>query len=366
MWVKLGSSFTLFKEAKIGYTGIIFSVIVVASLYVWASSFVSLLARRNEFAVMAAVGWRPSQISRLLVMESALLGGFVAFVSWTIIGFVYLTEGVAVSPWRFLATGIIAFVIYIIGAIVPALMARNISPYLAMQTGEISISKKRLLRTRGIMSMSANHFLGKWKRNWLSIITIALPTSLLALFIYVGFRLKGVMYTTWLGQYVALEVGPIQYIAMIIALVIAVLTTFEITWQNVAERGEEIAILKSVGWKNGAVRKLIWSEGLFTGIYAAILSLLLAFGAMWILYGEIPIDDLNTILVTGLVPIVVGILGTIIPAEKAARMIPVQGLGGQFVNDESSEKWMRKLIVSILVVLLLMVIYTVFRFILSI
>ncbi|MEZ7171175.1 FtsX-like permease family protein [Sporosarcina sp. OR05] len=366
MWVKLGSSFTLFKEAKIGYTGIIFSVIVVASLYVWASSFVSLLARRNEFAVMAAVGWRPSQISRLLVVESALLGVFVAAVSWTIIGFVYLTEDVSVSPLRFLATGIIAFIIYIIGAVVPALMARNISPYLAMQTGEISISKKRLLHTRGILSMSANHFLGKWKRSWLSIITIALPTSLLALFIYVGFRLKGVMYTTWLGQYVALEVGPIQYIAIIIALVIAVLTTFEITWQNVAERGKEIAILKSVGWKNGTIRKLIWSEGLFTGICAAVLSLLLAFGAMWIFYGEIPFDDFGMIVVTALVPIIVGVLGTVIPAEKAARLVPMQGLVGQFGNEVSEEKWMRKFIITVFAVLLLFVIYTAARFILSI
>ena len=366
MWVKLGSSFTLFKEAKIGYTSIILSVIVVASLYVWASSFVSLLARRNEFAVLAAVGWRPEQISRLIFVESALLGGFVAIVSWTIIGFVYLTEGVAVSPIRFMATGIIAFVIYMLGAIVPAHLARNISPYLAMRTGEVSTSKKRLLRTRGIFSMSANHFIGKWKRSWLSILTIALPTGLLALFIYVGFRLKGVMYTTWLGQYVALEVGPIQYIAMIIALVIAVLTTFEITWQNVAERGREIAILKSVGWKNNSIRRLVWSEGLFTGICAALLGLLLAFGAMWTLYGEIPVDDISYIFVTGLIPIVVGILGTIIPAERAARMIPVQGVGGQFSNDTSTEKWMRNLIILIIVILLLLVIYTLFRFFLSV
>ena len=73
-WIKLGSSITIFKEAKVGYSILIFCVVAVAITYVWAMSLVSLLTRRKEFAILLAVGWRPGQLSKLLFVEATILG----------------------------------------------------------------------------------------------------------------------------------------------------------------------------------------------------------------------------------------------------------------------------------------------------
>src|SRR5699024_2931005 len=239
------------------------------------------------------------------------------------------TEGAPAEPLRILLTGLFGFLIYILGAIVPAYSARKITPYEAIQTGEISKASNRFIRTRGLLSMAFNHFIGKWKRSILSIATIALPTSLLAVFLFITFRMKGTMYLSLLGEYVALEVGPVHYIATIVALVIAILTTAEIMWQNVAERQEEIALLKAVGWKNRSVRLIIGLEGLISGIVAAVIGLALAFLIQWAMYGEITVEGLKFVLATGIVPIIVGILGTILPAERAVRISPVHGMRGK-------------------------------------
>lgn len=138
------------------------------------------------------------------------------------------------------------------------------------------------------------------------------------------------MFTTWLGEYAALEVGPVHYTAVIVALVIAILTTAEIMWQNIAERQEEIALLKAVGWKNIHVRLLIWLEGLFSGIFAALIGLSLAFLIMSALYQELPTEQLPFILGTAGIPLIVGVLGTLLPAERAVRISPVQGMGGRY------------------------------------
>jgi len=276
-----------------------------------------------------AVGWRPGQLSRLLFTESVILGALVAIISWLILGGMTFTEGAPAEPLRILLTGLFGFLIYILGAIVPAYSARKITPYEAMQTGEISKASNRFIRTRGLLSMAFNHFIGKWKRSILSIATIALPTSLLAVFLFITFRMKGTMYLSLLGEYVALEVGPVHYIATIVALVIAILTTAEIMWQNVAERQEEIALLKAVGWKNRSVRLIIWLEGLISGIVAAVIGLALAFLIQWAMYGEITVEGLKFVLATGIVPIIVGILGTILPAERAVRISPVHGMRGK-------------------------------------
>ncbi|SHG06429.1 ABC transporter permease [Ornithinibacillus halophilus] len=345
-WVNIGSAISIFREAKIGFTGVVFSVIAVAIVYVWATGLVSMLARRKEFAVLLSIGWRPGQLSKMLLYEAMILGAFVALLSWTMLSFVYVSTGGTIDLARFFLTGFFGFAIYVLGAIIPAGLIQKIEPYEAMRTGEISKSSKRILKTKGLVSMAFNHFIGKWRRSILSVVSIALPTGLLGIFLYISLRLKGIMYTTWLGQYVALEVGPVQYAAIIVALVIAILTTAEIMWQNITERQEEIALLKSIGWKNHVVRWLILLEGVFSGIFAAVIGVALAFVMMVVLYGQLPTEDILFVLATGLIPIIIGTIGAIFPAEKAVRIQPIEGMGGSYSNRKLSEKRLKWAVVA--------------------
>ncbi|MBP3039144.1 FtsX-like permease family protein [Bacillaceae bacterium Marseille-Q3522] len=337
-WVKIGSSIAIFRETSVGFAGVIASVMAVAVVYVWATSLVSLYARRKEFAVLLAVGWRPGQLTKLLFLESAMLGLFIAMISWLILGIVYAAGDTAISPARFLLTGIFGFVVYVLGAVIPAYLVRKISPYETMRTGEVSKGSKRVMPTRGLCSLAFHHLIGKWRRSLLSIVAISLPAALLAFFLYITLRLRGVMFTTWLGQYVALEVGPVHYAAMAVALLIAVLTTAEIMWQNIAERREEIALLKAVGWQNKHVRLVVLIEGMLSGFFAAVLGLVLAIAMMWAMYRQFPTKELWFLLATGLIPVIVGFIGAILPAERAVKILPTQGMAGSYSNRKAIEK----------------------------
>jgi ABC-type antimicrobial peptide transport system permease subunit len=326
-WVKLGSTTTIFDETKVGFSGVAASVIATAIVYVFASNIVSLLARRKEFAVLLAIGWRPVQLSKLITYESVLLGIFASLMAWVMLFTVHFTHGSDISTIHVLLIGIFGLSIYGLGAIIPAFLAGRIAPYEAMNTGEISQSSRRLGKTRGVMTMSLNYLFGKFKRNLLSIIAIALPTSLLSFFIFITFRLKGVMYTTWLGQYTAMEVGLEHYIAMGVALLISILTTAEIMWQNVSERKPELALLKAIGWRNGMIRRLIITEGILTGVLAGLLGIFITLGMIWGMYREFPYEHIGFILATGIVPVIAGLLGSIPPAENAVHISPSYGVG---------------------------------------
>ncbi|WP_062351830.1 ABC transporter permease [Bacillus kwashiorkori] len=328
-WIKIGSSIALLQETQVGFGGLVISVIIVALLYVSATSLVSLLARRKEFAVLLAIGWRPKQISKLLLMESMLLGFLAMLISWAILSYIHIVNKQNIHFFEVLIVGFIAFIIYFIGAIVPAILVRNISPHETMRKGEISKLGRRFVRTRSVISMAFNHFLGKWRRGLLSVITIALPTSLLAIFLYITFRMQGVMFTTRLGQYVALEVGPVHYTAIGVALVMAILTTAQILWQNIVEREQEISLLKALGWKNSSVRSLIWTEGMITGIFSAAVSVTISYVILQSgVFGEIPMEEMRYVFATGIIPIIISLLGTILPGEKAVKIAPIAGLNG--------------------------------------
>lgn len=340
-WVNIGSAYTIYHETQVGFSGIIASVMAVAIVYVLASGLVTLYARRKEFAVLLAIGWRPNQITKLLFLESTILGSFVAIVAWLILGWVLLMKGAETSILRFVLAGLFGLVIYWLGAIGPAYLSSRISPYEAMRTGEISTTAHRFIKSTGSISMSFNHFLGKWKRSILSIVAMALPTALLSLFLFITFKLKGVMYTSWLGEFVAMQVGTSHYIAMGVAFAIAILTTAEIMWQNISERIPEIALLKAVGWQNFSIRMLIYREGLLNGIIVGILGLALSFLIMWGMYKQFPTEQIWFFLATGLIPVFAGLLGVMIPAERAVHIQPAQGVLNSLSNKRRTEIWFK-------------------------
>lgn len=360
-WVNIGSSISIFRETKVGFSAVLFSVMAVAVVYVWSSGIVNLLARRKEFAVLLSIGWRPSQLSRLLFIESCIIGIFVSLISWVMLSIIYLSSGTTISLTRFLWTGLFGLIVYVLGAVVPILLTRNISPYEAMRNGEISSKGKRLLQAKGINRMAFNHFIGKWKRSLLSVISIALPTALLGVFLYITIRLKGIMYTSLLGEYIALEIGPAHYAAIIISLIIAILTTAEILWQNISERYEELSLLQAIGWRRNSIRRLILAEGIFNGLIAGIIGLCCAFFVLRGLYGEFPNEDIGIILATGLVPVIIGLIGSVYPAERAVRIIPNQGFSSNVTNKKSVEKSIKLVLISTSILLVGTFLYTMIK-----
>ncbi|MCA1055364.1 hypothetical protein LCM10_10240 [Rossellomorea aquimaris] len=337
-WIKIGSSMTIFKEAKLGISGVVGSVVAVAIVYVFSSNLIMMYGRKKEFAVFLSLGWRPGQLSKLLLLEAAVLGLTVSLISWMILGWFMYTSPVETSGLRVFLIGLLGLLIYLLGALIPAVLVRKIEPYETMKSGEISNRQRRVVKSHNVVGMALNGLLSKWKRTGLSVFSMGLPSGMLLFFLFITFRLKGVMFTTWLGEYVAMEVSTMHYVAMGIALLIAILTTAEIIWQNVSERQPEIAVLKALGWRNQTIRGLVMMEGAISGLFAGVLGLFCAFLLIWSMYGELPYEQIWLYVLTMLIPMVTGTLASILPAQKAARITPYQGLNGGVQNSKKTEK----------------------------
>ncbi len=336
-WIKLGSSIAIFQEAKVGMSGIIASVIAVALVYVFSSNIILLYARKKEFAILLSLGWRPRQLSKLLFLEATLLGTLVVLIAWTILGSFWVTTDNPIAIGRILLIGLAGLLIYWGGTLVPMTLIRRIKPYESIRSGEVS-KGRRFVRARSALGMSINQLVTYWQRTLLSVVAIALPTSLFIFFLFITFRLKGVLYATWLGEYVALEVGTMHYVAMGVALLIAILTTTEIMWQNVNERKSQLAVLKATGWQDGQVRLLVLSEGMMTGLCAGVIGLLTALGMIGFVYGQFPVQELGFLSIMLLIPVITGLLGALLPAERAVRITPNAALGSIVENTQATER----------------------------
>ena len=106
------------------------------------------------------------------------------------------------------------------------------------------------------------------------------------------------------------------------ALIIGALTTAEMMWQNIVEREGEIALFKSIGWKDKTVTRSIIMEGAFVGLLAGIVGLVLSISYIGLMYKVFPWDSLTILSLTICLPVLVGILGACFPAVKALRTNP--------------------------------------------
>ena len=205
-------------------------------------------------------------------------------------------------------------------------MAGKLEPHKALQSGEVTQRAIRFFRSQHTLGLSLNHFFGKIKRNLFSVVSMAVPSALLGVLLFITFHLKGVLYTSWLGQFIATKIGATHYITMILALIIAVVTATEIIWQNISDRKEEISLYKALGWKNRNVMRVVLMEGVLTGVFAGLFSVVLSMLSTWLLFQELRTDFLIYLLAVGAIPVVMGIVAAVVPALYAVSVSPMGGL----------------------------------------
>lgn len=360
-WIKLGTKFVIVKEMRIGFSGMLLLVNLMAVLYVAATNLVSFLVRKQYFALMLSTGWQPTHIIRLIALENIIIGGFVAFLIWSSQGCLVFFGQSELSLTRFTVTGLAGFAIYGLGGMPVLLLVRRISPMEAIRSGEMSVKVRRIAKVHGVFHVALSHFAGKIKRNTLSVLSIAMPTTLLMFFLFVTVQLKGVFYSSWFGQYAVGEIGSTHYWAVGICLLIALFTTAEIIWQNVSERKQEIALLQALGWRSHAIRRLVLMEGFLTGCLAGVVAEIAGLFIITAFYRDFPVHDLWYLGPMAAVPILTGTLGSWLPAEKAVRLSVKKGLAGSYSARKKTEKRMKGALIAIAGTAVLLAVISVFH-----
>lgn len=322
-WIHVGAAITIFRETSLGYSSVLLAVLLIGAMYVLATTYVSYLTRKREYSILLALGWKTSMLRRMIITESVF---FVMIIIITAV----IVEGMLVAngqTFNVMKIGLIsatAVVIYCLGILLPLIQVGRIQAYQGIRNGEINRRSKRIMSNNFIGGFVVNHIIQRPGRNVLSILAIAIPSTLLSFYLFVTIRLDGILFTSYLGEFVAVEINQSHYFIISAALLVGALTTAEMLWQNVMERQDELALFKSVGWKNGTVGSTIILEGAIIGLLAGLLGVILSMSYIGFMYDIFPWDSLTVLLLTIIVPILIGVIGALIPTVKALRTLPYQ------------------------------------------
>ncbi len=121
-----------------------------------------------------------------------------------------------------------------------------------------------------------------------------------------------------------------------ISLVVASIGIMNTMLTSVMERTHEIGIMKAIGARNIDVMAIFIMEGILISIFGGLIGVILGFiGAQG--FGNmsggfmqgvplVPIINVSTIIIAITVAMLVGVLSSLYPARKAAKMSPIEAV----------------------------------------
>lgn len=125
----------------------------------------------------------------------------------------------------------------------------------------------------------------------------------------------------------------VAWLTSTIALMIGTIGMINTMLTAVFERTRELAILRAIGWRKGRVMKLILWESIVLGLAGAVTGTLLAIVITQVLSrlpaaGRLVSGEISSgvILQGFLIATLVGLVGGLFPAFRAARLVPTEGL----------------------------------------
>jgi len=330
-FVKKNVHITIVRELNRANLVVLGAVLLVAVFYTLTHSVVGVYRRLRQLALCRALGWRPGQVLWEIVSASLLVGGVAALCGMGL-SFLLADWGQMSIPYdRVLLIGAIAVAIYALGSFVPGLGAGRTSPLLAMRMQETGgrhpwnphrterHNRGRVRAGASVFGLMLGAALARWRRHLLTLACLTVSTALLAVFLVVTLRMKGVMCGTLLGDFLVLQVTPRHLLTALLCLGLAAVAVAELVGLNVAERRGELELLFALGWRPGRLRWMIAAEGALVGLLGGLFGAGLTLWGMVRLYGIDPLGPLPLVLATVAVPVLTGWLGALIPALAVSR-----------------------------------------------
>jgi putative ABC transport system permease protein len=213
----------------------------------------------------------------------------------------------------------------LLGSLLPAIIAARIPPAQTLGHGEIAVSGVKL-GSLTLPSYAWRQAVRRRARAGLAVLTIAISTGLVTLFLGVIRYSQGYLTGTLLGETILQHIGGFHLAIVGVSFVVTGLATADVLLMGTVERRRELGVLKSVGWRNRYVFYLFLWEAVGLALVGGVLGWVVGVFLYWTIYRQLPMTMLVLLVPALLLPSTVSLLVAIYPARQASRVPPADSM----------------------------------------
>ncbi|HEX8767182.1 MAG TPA: FtsX-like permease family protein, partial [Jatrophihabitans sp.] len=243
-------------------------VLVVCGVFIANAAAAAARLPRLELATLSCLGWTRGQLMRLLLGEMAVIGAAAGAAGALVSLIAAEALGVPVSVGRALAAVPAALAVTLLAAAWPTWRASLPSALPELSAGGWTRAARggRLRRLRGPVQLAYLNLRGEPARTALGMAAVGVGSAGLILLLGITVAFRGRVVGSLLGDAVSLHARRVDYLAVAITLALAAIAVADVSYLNMRERRDDLALLRAVGWTDRRLGQLIITEGLLIGL----------------------------------------------------------------------------------------------------
>jgi putative ABC transport system permease protein len=314
-WVKKGVAMAILTAVDKDSVVLFGLILIVCVLFVANSASAAVRGRRRELGILAALGWtRPRLFAAVLGelaaigLTSGVLGALAALPLSSALG-------LHASPGRAALAVPVAVAVAVIAGLIPAGLAASAEPAESVRPPVLGV--RRGHQPGGVTGLAAVNVLRTPGRALVGAISLAVGVTALTLLTAMTFAFRGVIVGSLLGDAVAVQVRGVDYVAVIATVALGVLAVADVIFLNITERAPELAAIRTFGWRESALSRLVITEGAIIGLGGSLAGAAIGLAAAADFAGQLP----GRLFLIAAVAVAGGVLIT-----AAAAFLPARAL----------------------------------------
>ncbi|HTT52458.1 MAG TPA: ABC transporter permease [Streptosporangiaceae bacterium] len=317
-WVKKGVAVAILNAVDKASVALFTLILVVCVLFVGNAATAAVRGRRRELGVLAAVGWRRSRLFATALGELGGMGLVAGLLAAAVAVPISAALHLDVSPARALLAVPVAMAVAVVAGLAPAWLAARADPVSSVRPPVFAAGRAH--QPRGITSLALLNVARTPGRSLVGVASLAVGTAALTVLTAVTVAFRGVVVGSLLGDAVAVQVRGVDYVAAGATVVLGVLAVADVVFLNIRERAAELATMRSFGWRDTALARLVITEGTIIGLVGSLAGAGLGLGAAAWFAGQLPARLLAIAAAAVAAGIIITAAATLLPAALLRRL----------------------------------------------
>lgn len=314
-WVKKGVALTILTAVDRESVALFVLILVVCVLFTANSVSAAVRGRRRELGVLACLGWTRPRLFASVLGELAAIGLAAGVLSAAVALPLSSALGLHASPARAALAVPAAIAVALLAGIVPAWQASRAEPVAAVRPPVLAVRRRRA--PRGITGLAVSNVARTPGRALLGAASLAVGIATLTILTAVTFAFRGDVVGTLLGDAVAVQVRGVDYVAAGATIALGVLSIADAVSTGITERAAEIAAIRSFGWREGVLARLVVTEGVIIGLAGALAGAAAGLAAASRFAGQLP----GVLYAIAGITVAAGLLVTALAALASAQSL---------------------------------------------
>ncbi|HEY2241333.1 MAG TPA: FtsX-like permease family protein, partial [Streptosporangiaceae bacterium] len=298
-------------------------ILIVCVLFVANSATAAVRGRRRELGVLACLGWTRPRLFATVLGELAAIGLAAGLLGAALALPIAAGLGLHPSVARAALAVPVAVAVAVVAGTVPAGIATRADPLAAVRPPVLPA--RRAHHPGGITGLAVLNVARTPGRTLVGAISLAVGVAALTLLAAITVAFRGVVVGSLLGDAVAVQIRGVDYVAVVATVLLGLLAVADVVFLNIRERAAELATIRSFGWPERTLTRMVVTEGAVIGAIGALAGAAAGLAAAAAFTGQLT----DRLVAAAVVAAVAGVLLTAasaIPPAQLLRRLPAAQL----------------------------------------